>query len=73
MLDTPANILKKDYEFILRVKSGVNAWEEDLDYLHNSLRRDQKGCLSGIDKKQEKKQSKVARKVICSHKYDIKK
>ena len=35
MLDTPANILKKDYEFILRVKSGVNAWEEDLDYLHN--------------------------------------
>ena len=25
MLDTPTNILKKDYMYILRVKSGVNA------------------------------------------------
>ena len=43
LLDTPTNILKKDYEYILRVKSGVNAWEEDLAYFHNQLQRTQKG------------------------------
>ena len=52
VLDTPMNILKTDYEYTLRIKSGVAEWREDLEYLHRQLQRDQKGCLSGLDSMQ---------------------
>ena len=54
VLDMPLQILKGDYQNVLE-KSGIRAWKEDLDHLHNQYQRNQLGSLDGIDKKQEKK------------------
>ena len=54
-MDTLFNILCQGTEDILRYKSGIADWEEDLQHLNNQMTREQRGCCDSIDQRQKKR------------------
>ena len=33
----------------MKVKSGISDWKEDMAHLKNQLKREQVGCVTGVD------------------------
>ena len=59
----PMNICKADAEEIVKKKSGIANWKEDLQHLHNQLQRDQVGTVSPrVDKKQDARETRKLKK-----------
>ena len=51
----PLNILRQDFEMVLRLDSGITDWKEDLQHLYKQLQRDQVVTCDRLDFKQKKK------------------
>ena len=60
VLEMPLNILRVNYEEILKNESGIKDCREDLMHLHYQLQREQVGCCDSRDYKQRKRDSRVA-------------
>ena len=52
-LNTPMNIAKSDPKTILKYKSGILEWQEDLTHLQNQLDKEHIGGVVGFDKNQK--------------------
>ena len=63
VLDMPFSILCRDFESNM-MSSGISAWKEDLEHLHNQLQKDQVGSCGGYDAGQKKKDSRKQKDLL---------
>ena len=55
VLDMPFNITRKDFEKVLKEKSGKRDWKEDIEHLQRQMEKDQASSCDSLDLKQKKK------------------
>ena len=66
VLDMPFNITRKDFEKVLKEKSGIRDWKEDIEHLQRQMEKDQASSCDSLDLKQKKKDVRKLTECISS-------